>query len=116
MKYCVVCIVLVLSFTCYSQDNDFQIRTFTQEHGLPQNSITAITQDAQGILWLATPIGFYYYNGYRFSKLNDSRVSDVQALLYSSDSVLYIASSSGLYVLNPINYSLYPIIRNKKIT
>ena len=116
MKYCVVCIVLVLSFTCYSQVNDFQIRTFTQEHGLPQNSITAITQDAQGILWLATPIGLYYYNGYRFSKLNDSRVSDVQALLYSSDSVLYIASSSGLYVLNPINYSLFPIIRNKKIT
>jgi signal transduction histidine kinase/ligand-binding sensor domain-containing protein/CheY-like chemotaxis protein len=39
----------------------------TVDDGLVQNSIEAILQDRQGFIWIGTPAGLSWYDGYRFT-------------------------------------------------
>ena len=39
---------------------------WTQEHGLPQDTIRAITQTTDGYLWLGTDEGLARFDGYDF--------------------------------------------------
>jgi len=40
---------------------------WTQEHGLPQDTIRAITQTKDGYLWLGTDQGLAQFDGYDFT-------------------------------------------------
>ncbi|WP_342085931.1 ligand-binding sensor domain-containing protein [Dyadobacter sp. OTU695] len=44
----------------------YEVRHFTDENGLPQNSIKAIVRDAGGNIWLATERGLVRFDGTRF--------------------------------------------------
>ena len=46
---------------------------WTQQHGLPQDTIRAITQTADGYLWLATDDGLARFDGYEFIVFNRDR-------------------------------------------
>jgi ligand-binding sensor domain-containing protein len=48
-----------------AQDN-FQLKTFTTDNGLPNNFIQSIAQDQTGFLWIATWDGLSRYDGYEF--------------------------------------------------
>lgn len=52
------------TFAEYAQER------WTVEDGLPQISVTAITQDAQGYLWLGTQNGIARFDGHRFRVFN----------------------------------------------
>jgi signal transduction histidine kinase len=59
--------ILHISQCCASQNlNQYHIRNFTDENGLPQNSVNQIIADSSGFLWLATEIGLVRYDGYKF--------------------------------------------------
>lgn len=44
----------------------YWLQHFTDENGLPQNSVKAIAQDCNGFVWLATEAGLVRFDGHRF--------------------------------------------------
>ncbi len=46
------------------------LRTFTSKDGLPQNAITSIVTDRNGLLWIGTKDGLASYNGRTWQVLN----------------------------------------------
>jgi ligand-binding sensor domain-containing protein len=44
----------------------YSTRVWTQQQGLPQDSIRAITQTTDGFLWLGTDEGLARFDGYEF--------------------------------------------------
>src|SRR6202790_2134424 len=73
---------------------------WTQEHGLPQDSIRAITQTSDGYLWLGTDEGLARFDGYEFIIFNKDRgelpSNSITALAAGRDGVLWIGTSNGL--------------------
>lgn len=47
-------------------NREFAIETWTTEHGLPQNSITALLQTRTGYIWASTYNGIAQFDGHRF--------------------------------------------------
>lgn len=73
---------------------------WTQEHGLPQDTIRAIAQTKDGYLWLGTDEGLARFDGYDFvvfNKENGSLPSNsVTALWAARDGGLWIGTPGGL--------------------
>lgn len=69
-------IFLLGPVSAYSDDHDGWTAThFTNENGLPQNSIHFIEMDNDGYLWLATQAGMVRYDGQRFRLFDNSNSS-----------------------------------------
>ena len=69
-----VCSILWGTSHLSSLDPDFSVHQYIQTHwnterGLPDNTITAITQTKDGFLWIATPRSVYRYDGIKFTPL-----------------------------------------------
>jgi signal transduction histidine kinase/streptogramin lyase len=73
---------------------------WTQELGLPQDTIHAIAQTTDGYLWLGTDEGLARYDGYDFAVFNnvnsDIPANSITALAATPDGSLWIGTSSGL--------------------
>lgn len=48
----------------------YQVRNYTDENGLPQNSVKAIMKDKSGFLWLGTEAGLVRFDGHKFFTFN----------------------------------------------
>src|SRR5882672_7255098 len=46
--------------------NGYFVQHFTDENGLPQNSINDLLFDNEGYLWLGSQVGLVRFNGYSF--------------------------------------------------
>lgn len=62
----------------------YHIEHYSNENGLPQNSVKAISKDEYGFIWLATEAGLCRFDGQRFSLYNkfntgvlSSRIVDI---------------------------------------
>ena len=79
------------------------------EQAIPEGAVTALAQDARGLIWIGTVYGLVRYDGYRFRKFNwqaNDRFSlagdFVSALWPARDGRLWIGTnSSGLSVFDP---------------
>jgi ligand-binding sensor domain-containing protein/signal transduction histidine kinase len=73
---------------------------WTQERGLPQDTIRAITQTKDGYLWLGTDEGLARFDGYEFVVFNKSHGdlpdNSITALAAANDGALWIGTSNGL--------------------
>ena len=73
---------------------------WTQQDGLPQDTIRAIAQTADGYLWLGTDEGLARFDGYEFvvyDKTNgDLPGNSITALASAGDGALWIGTSNGL--------------------
>lgn len=75
--------------------------SWTSESGLPQNSVHAIAQTADGFLWLGTEEGLARFDGRHF-RIYDRRHSGtlasdyIQTLCASRDGSLWIGTDGGL--------------------
>jgi len=73
---------------------------WTQEHGLPQDTVRAIAQTKDGYLWIGTDEGLAQFDGYDFvvfNKENGSLPSNsVGALWAAKDGSLWIGTLGGL--------------------
>lgn len=82
---------------------DYVVDTWDVAQGLPQISVMAITQDAEGRLWLATQAGLARFDGVRFEPVSRPRVLGLdnmaQALLPDRQGRLWIGTPQGLLVL-----------------
>lgn len=82
---------------------DYLVDTWDVAQGLPQISVMAITQDAEGRLWLATQAGLVRFDGVHFERVSRPRVLGLdnmaQALLPDRQGRLWIGTPQGLLVL-----------------
>ena len=78
---------------------------WTQEHGLPQDTIRAIAQTTDGNLWLGTDEGLARFDGYEFAVFNkdngDLPSNSIAALAAAPDGGLWIGTSNGLTLQGP---------------
>jgi len=73
---------------------------WTQEHGLPQDTVRAIAQTKDGYLWLGTDEGLAQFDGYDFVVFNKENgalpSNSVAALWAAKDGSLWIGTLGGL--------------------
>lgn len=74
------------------------LQTYTDQQGLPQNSIRALVRDQQGRLWAATQDGAAYFDGHLWTPVPVPRAlgsNFVTALAVTGDSV-WLGTPNGL--------------------
>src|SRR5215472_18743187 len=93
------------SFSQYSRT------MWTQEDGLPQDTIRAITQTTDGYLWLGTDEGLARFDGYEFVVFNKANGSlpdnSITALAAGRDGVLWIGTTNGLVEYRDSKFRVY---------
>jgi len=105
---CQICILLtLLSFhsplRAASPQTTFipySTRAWQTDEGLPQNSIHAIAQTADGFLWVGTEDGLARFDGVRFTLFDDARApqlrhASITALLAAPTGDLWIGTVGG---------------------
>jgi ligand-binding sensor domain-containing protein/signal transduction histidine kinase len=78
----------------------YTTRVWQRDDGLPNDSVTAITQTDDGYLWIGTPGGLARFDGVRFTVFNDSntpelRDSQVSCLFRDKTGTLWIGHDTG---------------------
>jgi signal transduction histidine kinase len=56
------------------ENQDYFIRQYTDESGLPQNSVKAVMNDENGFIWMTTEDGLARFDGQRFFIFNKNNV------------------------------------------
>lgn len=83
--------------------SDFVVDTWDVKQGLPQITVLAIAQDADGYVWFGTQAGLARFDGVRFQRFSRPDAfglnTTIQALLADDHKRLWIGTSNGLTVL-----------------
>jgi signal transduction histidine kinase/ligand-binding sensor domain-containing protein len=78
----------------------YSLTVWTQQQGLPQDTIRAITQTSDGFLWLGTDEGLARFDGYEFVAFGKDQgnlpSNSVNVLAAGRDSSLWIGTPAGL--------------------
>jgi len=82
----------------------FSHQIWSTENGLPQNTVHAITQTADGFIWIATEEGLARFDGFSFTVFDKQNTpqfksNDVRALSEDRHGVLWIGTVDGLVQL-----------------
>ncbi|MBK3519251.1 hybrid sensor histidine kinase/response regulator transcription factor [Carboxylicivirga marina] len=107
--------VLLMSLVHSVTANDITNARFVhlkQTDGLIQNSVTAITQDQFGFIWIGTPNGLYKYDGYRFEDFKHSEgdtssitSNSIRTIYEDSDGKIWIGTEKGLSIFDYATHS-----------
>ncbi|HWV69608.1 two-component regulator propeller domain-containing protein, partial [Chitinophaga sp.] len=77
----------------------YTVRHFTDEDGLPQNSVKGIVPDRNGFLWLATENGLTRFDGNYFLNFNTDNLpglkSSRMARIYPNDTAIAVETDLG---------------------
>ena len=98
---CLVCLQTAWALNADRAITQYIQTSWTSESGLPQNSVHAVAQTADGFLWFATEEGLARFDGVQFRIFNrhntPALASDyIQSLAVGSDGELWIGTDSGL--------------------
>ena len=72
---------------------DYVLRTWGVDEGLPSNRVTSLTQTPDGYLWVATLGGLARFDGVRFTLFNTERRT--QAVFTARDGNLWVGMDGG---------------------
>ena len=81
------------------------------DESIPDNNVTALTQDAAGFLWIGTPDGLIRYDGYRF-RYFDNESGDpatlggdfVRSMLTARDGRIWVGTNAdGASAMDPVS-------------
>ena len=100
-KYIISLFIFALSVTSHAQT----IRHLGTENGLSNGYVSAIAQDGQGFMWIATDYGLNMFDGSRFFTFNQLNseldCNLITSLLFTpADSVLWVGTDDGLYTMD----------------
>ena len=89
---------------------DFVQDTWSLEEGLPQITVTAIAQDAEGYLWVGTQQGLSRFDGVRFLDFGRGQPNDlpgafIQALRLDAAGRLWIGTYKGVSLYQDRGFS-----------
>jgi len=94
----------------FSQPSTYRFENITNEQGIADRLINAVTQDAQGFIWIASVDGLTRYDGYRavvyrHQTNNAYSISDneVYALCTDGNGILWVGTRNGLNRYNAQN-------------
>ncbi|MCE6987934.1 sensor histidine kinase [Dyadobacter sp. CY323] len=73
-KWCFLLLSVIPVAAQESWPSAYRVRHFTDENGLPQNSVKAIVGDKNGFVWFATEAGLVRFDGQRFLTFDQSRL------------------------------------------
>ena len=60
------------SYSYRNLAEDYRIRSWTTEDGLPHNMVNALLQTSDGYLWIATKFGLARYDGVKFTRFDQA--------------------------------------------
>ena len=84
MKRAILSVILLASVLVgWAQNNHTAFRNFSTDDGLPDNSVRAIYQDSDGLIWLCTREGICMYDGLHFKPLEDPSCDILDGLAMS---------------------------------
>jgi ligand-binding sensor domain-containing protein/signal transduction histidine kinase len=92
--------------------SQFAHQAWSTENGLPQNTVHAIVQTADGYIWVATEEGLARFDGISFTVFEKDntpqlRSSDIRALMQDSKGALWIGTTDGLVQLFAGKFSAF---------
>ncbi|MFC3032481.1 two-component regulator propeller domain-containing protein [Pseudoalteromonas fenneropenaei] len=92
--------------TAHSAINDYVVKQWNIQNGLPSQSLSSIVQDKQGYIWLGTQFGLSRFDGNEFSNFNTQNSdflpsNGINKLLLDSHGMLWIGTRSGIVRLDP---------------
>ena len=100
LSLCFLAPVLALALNPAKNLTQYTRTVWTQEHGLPQDTIRAMAQTSDGYLWLGTDEGLARFDGYEFVTFNKDKGelpgNSITALAAGRDGVLWIGTAQGL--------------------
>ena len=91
---------LTVSAALSTNSQNYLMRIWQVEQGLPQNKITSVVQTRDGYLWIGTYSGLARFDGVRFAVFDDKNTpemhsSRVTSLFESDDGTLWIGHENG---------------------
>lgn len=99
-----VCLLLASLLPHALAAQSFPARNFGPQDGLLNRSISGISQDPSGFLWIATQNGLFRYDGAQFDKFSRAEgLADpfLSNLWIGEEGTVWAASASGLYYSDP---------------
>ena len=94
------CCFLCLHTIAYPQKDNYVIKQYNSENGLPQNSVKAIKFDKSGFCWLATESGIVRFDNTNFKHYG----SDIIKGLKSERIVAMMTDTAGIIVAQGLDY------------
>jgi signal transduction histidine kinase/ligand-binding sensor domain-containing protein len=77
---------------------DFQIRSWHVEDGLPDGNVTALAQTPDGCLWVGTQAGLVRFDGAEFTRIDGLTDPVIAGLLVDRGGALWIVGRSGAVI------------------
>ena len=97
-RHPIIILLTVLAVLTVVGQPRYRQRTFTVHDGLPSNAITAIRQDHNGLVWIATWYGLCLYDGTRFTTFPGNGWGDTDALSTHRISMIEIDSRDNVWL------------------
>ena len=97
------CVLVLFIWTGQLGAQQYSFINFTNEDGLPQSQVRAITQDSLGFLWIGTLGGVSRYDGYtfeNFSILDGMLGNQVASLAVDKNGLVWMGLTGGLSVFD----------------
>ena len=104
-KWKIIAWLVFLLFTnpLYAQNQSVFLK-IDEINNLPISSVTSITQDTDGFIWIGTKNGLSRYDGHSFKLYNYTNnrldADDVSAVFIDSRKRIWIGTLDGLHLLN----------------
>ena len=108
-------VIFFITKSSFSQQSGYRFEYITHEQGISDRVINAITQDAQGFIWIASVDGLTRYDGYNAvvyrHRVNDPySLSDneVYALCTDGNGFLWVGTRNGLNRYDGEGFKILP--------
>ena len=99
-KMSVLCLLfLSASMGLQAAPSEYAFRHYTSREGLASNTVRAIIQDSQGLIWLGTASGLDSFDGREIihHQLPEGEDDSIQCLYEDSDRVLWVGTDMGVF-------------------
>lgn len=90
--------LIAVTGSLFGQEN-YAVKNFTTENGLPHNKVREIAQDQNGFLWIATWDGLSRYNGYEFRNYCHNP-QDTSSLIYFTGEQILVDCANQVWVMS----------------
>ena len=107
VSYRAIILLIVLlsnSIEGFPQKENYYLKNYTVDHGLPNNHVRSIAQDQYGFIWIATWDAVSRYDGYEFINYyhnpQDSLSgpgTDILRLVIDGENIVWVCNPFGIY-------------------